>query len=1302
MKKLTWKITVFLIGIFFITLISCKKTFQVTFDVGDGEYSYLKINVDKNNPLPKEIINSEPTLENYIFIGWINSESNTMWDDNDKITKNLTLIAVWQKLIYIDYQLDGGTNNGSNPTYFKKNAPLYPAEKEGYTFLYWEFNGNRIERLPETVEEEIVLIAHYKLIGPKIIYELDGGENNQNNPEIYKEGEMLYAPNKLGYTFLYWKWNNEIVTTLPISDEDIVLIAYYEINEYKIIYDLNGGNNHELNPSTFTVLDLPLDLNDAELEGYTFMGWEIGNSKIVRIPCSESYCKDLTIKANFGKNYKITYLQCEDFDISSFPTTYVSSINLVLPTLNKKGYVFDGWVNDSTIITRITKGTTGDIEIYPSFDLANYTITYELDGGNNSEKNPTSFTIFSQVINLKAPTKTGYTFIGWKLDDNYVTKISPELCQDIVLKAIWEKDATYHKLIYVLNGGVLEDSFLPRFEEGVETTLPVPTKSNYRFLGWNLNDDGTGNYLTTISDSETNDLILYAIWDEKIPEYNINYVCDGITIIGPNTYIEGTSTILPIPKKEGYSFNGWYLNPDYSDLPLKEISIYCKGDLTLYAKFVKENENFKINYFLNGGSIDSNDVVYEFTIKSGIIKLPTAVRKGYTFLGWENEDLEIVDEIDSTIGTDINLIATFETTEKTYQIKYILETGALSLNTVYCFTENDEFLLYEPTLDNAVFDGWYLNANFVGEKIDKIEKGTKRNYVFYGNFIQTTYKINFYFNDDLIQILKYDTTTIPDLIELNKDGYEFIGWATKAGQIIDQIPVETKCDIDLYAIFEPIIDENITHKVTFLNYDKSTLYQIDVIHGLSISNIGIGNVKGLKLDWYYNGELYDFNSIITEDIVLNANWVVIDDIFASIFTSKKIYEDIIIKKQFDTVGGQINVRWSSDLPSFINMSTGVVNLDYQETKVLVTGEFTLDQITLIVTKEIIVDKVNFVDLSKTSPVIGYFYTRTASCEISQVTIDTLDIINYGFARATETGTVDISELRSIDRMISLRKQGIRVLLCFGGYGEAGVGFSKMAKTQSGREKLAQAILEVVETYHFDGVDIDWEYPGYYTGTDVSIDRPNYTLLIKEISETLKAANPNYLVTAALPGGKYGYTRYELDKVGEILDYVNLMTYDLQNSSVSTHHTALYNNGNYTPHGSVEQTTELYGLKIDKKKLIIGIAFYGRKFYVTSNDSGIGHNNEFSQSSSITYTSIYEEYLKPIENGVTSIKRYFDDIAKAPYIYDGHVWITYDDPESIKYKSEYVKKNGYGGLMFWDYGEDETLQLIQAIYENFKK
>ncbi len=1290
--------------IFLIT--SCKKNVTITFDVAGGSLPINEYVGKKGEPI-KDFDTIIPTKEGYDFLGWFEKETDSIWTSSTKLTKNIVLVAKYQESgpAKIVYELDGGINNPNNPERYMEGFVLLEPTKEGYLFDYWEYKGEIVTTIPNVNDNPIILKAHFTEEKTKLIYELDGGINNPNNPKRYVAGEELLDPSKPGYRFDYWECKGNKVTTIPeVTDKELTITAHYTIIEYTITYELDGGINDEKNITKFTIDDLPITLYNPTFEGKTFLGWYLDGRKVLSIPNNpSSFCKDLVLVAKFETHYNITYVG-DGLDTVDNPTTYVSSLGLKLKSPTKAGYVFAGWVWNDYIITSIPAGTTGDITLTTLFDLAQYTITYELDGGTNDPKNPSSYNINDRNVIFRDPTKEGYNFLGWSLNGEIVEYLDVETASDVTITALWEIKPIYHTIIYEMNGGTTTEVIEPRYQEGKGCTLPTLTKEGYTFKGWNTLSDGTGQNITEISNTDTSDYHLYAIWEQLEITWNITYELNGGTCDNlPTTYIEGQLTRLPSPIKEGNSFVGWYLSSDFTTASIKEINEFAKGDLMLYAKYTPNTTTFKILYYMNGGSFVTSDIVYEFTEDTPSFNLPQVVREGYEFNGWKDEDGNMVESIVKGTKKDIIVEADFTSNDRIYTIKYITNEGNLDTKAIYVYKGNEIVNLPTAFKVGTRFIGWHKLPNLSDEVITKIEN-TSSNLVLYAEYENEIYTITYdgaeEHDNPHTYVVSDDNIYLEDAI---KEGYDFLGWFNKAGQQISVIESGTIGNIYLIAKFEPIIDEENIHTVTFIDNDGTTLLTKEVVHGKTVSELIIGQVNNLPLSWYLDDLLYDFDSLVTKNITLYAKWSVIDDIYNQVFTTPVIVSNVLVNREYDTTDGIIKVRWSSDLYQNLNMITGVINQEYTDTVVKVTGEFTKDGKSFNVTRNIVIGKVNFKDLSNRKPVIGYFYSRTASCEITDVTISTLDIINYGFANALSNCTVGISDLTSIERMVSLRQKGIRVLLCIGGYGAAGANFSLAAKTKEGRKKFANSILDILKEYHFDGVDVDWEYPGYETGTDLSIDMPNYTLLMQEIRDTLKAYNPEYLVTAALPGGKYGYARYELQKVGQILDYVNLMTYDLQSSTTSTHHTGLYN-GSYTPHGSVEQTVEIYSLRgVPKNKQIIGIAFYGRQFNVDSTTDGIGCSNSTSSSNSITYSSIYSMYLVPIMNGSKTIKRYWDDVTKAPYIYDSQtgVWISYDDAESIKYKCQYVKDNGYGGVMFWDYGEDETLQLIKAIHDNFK-
>src|SRR5690554_4956210 len=225
---------------------------------------------------------------------------------------------------------------------------------------------------------------------------------------------------------------------------------------------------------------------------------------------------------------------------------------------------------------------------------------------------------------------------------------------------------------------------------------------------------------------------------------------------------------------------------------------------------------------------------------------------------------------------------------------------------------------------------------------------------------------------------------------------------------------------------------------------------------------------------------------------------------------------------------------------------------------------------------------------------------------------------------------------------------------------------------------------------------DWETPRQ--GEQVW-----YSNMIKVIHEKVKANNPSHLVTTAITGGMWQPPMYNLNVSNQYLDYINVMTYSMSSSSGS-YQNALYNrSGFHNPESRVGQTPTSVSIDasvpifnsygVPNSKLIFGLAFYGVRQARTFNTSTEAWGPWTATSPSAHYPEIIASYLNNPD-----YQYYFDNEAGVPYLLkkDGTVFLSYDDPNSIRLKAEYVKENDLGGLMFWEYGTDPTGTLLQAM------
>ena len=267
---------------------------------------------------------------------------------------------------------------------------------------------------------------------------------------------------------------------------------------------------------------------------------------------------------------------------------------------------------------------------------------------------------------------------------------------------------------------------------------------------------------------------------------------------------------------------------------------------------------------------------------------------------------------------------------------------------------------------------------------------------------------------------------------------------------------------------------------------------------------------------------------------------------------------------------------------------------------------------------------------------------------------------------------------------------ITPILSVGGWGADG--FSQAVATADSREAFAADVLQVMEQYGFRGVDIDWEYPGSSVAGIHSSpnDKENYTLLLKALRNGLDALTaadgvPRRLCVA-LSGAPDMAASLDCAEVGKVVDQVNLMTYDLQQPNTASHHTALYTS--YPGALSAADCVQAY-LKagIPASKLMLGVAFYGHR-WVTKDKTPLYHPAK--KKDTLPYSAIAKLIRK------TPNAAHFDEIAQAPYFFNGKTFISYDDERSIAQKKLYVEAQQLMGLFAWEYGSVADGALIGAM------
>ena len=282
-------------------------------------------------------------------------------------------------------------------------------------------------------------------------------------------------------------------------------------------------------------------------------------------------------------------------------------------------------------------------------------------------------------------------------------------------------------------------------------------------------------------------------------------------------------------------------------------------------------------------------------------------------------------------------------------------------------------------------------------------------------------------------------------------------------------------------------------------------------------------------------------------------------------------------------------------------------------------------------------------------------------------------INYAFGHVTDNFKgIRIDNEPRLQMVVGLRekKPSLKVLLSVGGWGSSR--FSEMAQTDSTRMAFAADCKRVIDQFDLDGIDIDWEYPGIGTaGVSFSPeDTDNFSLLMKDIRHAI--GKDKLLTIATQAGAKY----YNLWAVEPYVDYVNIMTYDMEESP--NHHSALYRS-EMTEEWSCEDAVAAHvaaGFPVGR--LVLGIPFYGHG------------TNEAPELLDYRHIIVLD-----------SLQSCWDSAAQVPYMINsqGHVVVNYENAQSIAFKCQFLHQKGMLGAMYWDYdSDDEKGTLRHAVYQ----
>ena len=603
---------------------------------------------------------------------------------------------------------------------------------------------------------------------------------------VESEAFQLPTPVRTGYIFLGWTGEGitepqEIIEIPQGSTGDRTYTANWQVIEYTItLLDMDGAGTSEA--LVYTV-EQPVTLPTPTREGYAFLGWTVNSDMApqLTVVLPQGSIGNRTYTANWElTEYNITM----DLNGGSGETALLYTViddEFALPTPTRNGYEFVGWTGEGITTpqtsVKIPKGSTGDKAYTANWQVIEYTITLDTNGGPNVS--PIKYTV-EDSFTLPYPLRPGYEFAGWVLDGSGMLPATTLIIYygttgDLHYKAEWR--LAEYTITMDLNGGSGQEKVVYTITDE-DFELPTPTRNGYEFVGW------TGERITTpqtcvkIPKGSTGKKAYTANW--QVIKYTIITLLEGGNAGSSGAYVytvEETFT-LPTPTRTGYTFWGWTGEGITKPQPNVTIPKGSTGDKTYIENWVETG--YTITLDLNGGS-GKEKVIYTMTDED--FELPTPTRNGYEFVGWTGEGITTPQtSVKIPKGSMGNKAYTANWKVIRYTITLVTNGGAVIASIRYT-VEDSVTLPIPPERPGYEFAGWVLDGSGQFPSTPMIiPEGSTGDRIYEAEWRVATYTITYVSHGKAYNWVQY---TIKNQVYFGAPeedpsyylpGYTFVGW----------------------------------------------------------------------------------------------------------------------------------------------------------------------------------------------------------------------------------------------------------------------------------------------------------------------------------------------------------------------------------------------------------------------------------------------------------------------------------------------------------------------------------------------
>lgn len=293
-------------------------------------------------------------------------------------------------------------------------------------------------------------------------------------------------------------------------------------------------------------------------------------------------------------------------------------------------------------------------------------------------------------------------------------------------------------------------------------------------------------------------------------------------------------------------------------------------------------------------------------------------------------------------------------------------------------------------------------------------------------------------------------------------------------------------------------------------------------------------------------------------------------------------------------------------------------------------------------------------------------------------------------------------------LFDLAKQhGVKVMASIGGWSMCKHYFEVAANPI----KRARFISDCVKLINmgFDGIDLDWEYPGPYSGMNFTGTQADYNNFLTLVQGIRQAIGNDKLITSCFAADTVKLGGFNWSALNSVLNYYNFMTYDFNGgwSDKAGHNSPLYSYSN--AEAPTFNWDSLYNYlvttNIDISKVNMGIPFYGRGVITNGpaslNAATVKRSETVQPDGPIQTCADFTNWPRDVFDGTpyyyfikqtalapnSGWTKHWDNEAKVPYLTKDNYFLSYDDEESIGYKAQYIKDKNLAGTIIWTVYED---------------